>query len=213
MSECWATLPCAMGAFDRSGQDGICVPVKEATRRIGIDERTIGQPLHGAAPGAGIPEGVPGRQQVRVLLMELIFEPAEGPLALDSPRQPPPGSLICDSVGKVSHILIPDPGRQRIDDNQVQLIEVGRRLPVDAGTGRPEHDLSGARVDQPVVLIVGLVSQRVADLLQIDAAQIKHHARINPACAPGSERATSGMSVCWWPHDDGGPVAVLTVVG
>jgi hypothetical protein len=40
-----------------------------------------------------------------------------------------------------------------------------------------------------VVLIVGLVSQRVGDLLQIDAAQIKHHARISPV---GPMRARTG---------------------
>jgi len=43
---------------------------------------------HCTAPrGAGIAEGLTGRQQVRVLLVELIFEPAEGSFALDGPRQ------------------------------------------------------------------------------------------------------------------------------
>ena len=163
--------------------------IDEAIRSIGINERVIGQPLHSAPPGAGDPECLPGRQQVRVLLVELIFKPAKGSLALNSPCQPEPGTLIRDPVGEVSHILIPDPRRQRIDDNQVQIIKIDRRLPINAGTGRPEHDLSRARIDQPVVLIVGLVSQRVGDFLQIDAAQIKHHARIGPA---GPMRARTG---------------------
>ena len=54
------------------------------------------------------------------------------------------------------------PGGQRVEDGQVQLIEVGRRLAVDAGAGRPEHDLSRARVDQPVVLAAGPIGQCVA---------------------------------------------------
>ncbi len=50
--------------------------------------------------------------------------------------------------------------------------EVDRCLAVDAGVGCPERDLSGLRVDQPPVFVVGLVGQRVADLLQIQAAQV-----------------------------------------
>jgi len=52
-----------------SGQGGIWVPVKKATRRVVINERVISEPLHGTAPGAGIPEGVPHWQQVRTLLV------------------------------------------------------------------------------------------------------------------------------------------------
>ena len=75
------------------------------------------------------------------------------------------------------------PGGQRVEDGLVQLIEVGRRLAVDAGAGRPEHDLSRARVDQPVVLAAG---QRVRDLLQVEATQVKHLARISLSRCPHS---------------------------
>ena len=115
---------------------------KEAVRRAVVNERVISEPLHGPAPGPGVPEGVPRWQQVRVFLVEFVFEPAEGSLALDRPCQPATGALIGYCVGEVGHVLVPDPGRQRIDDDQVQLIEVDRRLPVNAGVGRPERDLS-----------------------------------------------------------------------
>jgi hypothetical protein len=42
------------------------------------------------------------------------------------------------------------------------------------------NPLSGLRVDQPSVLVVGLVGQRVTDLLQIQAAQLRHGTRIDP---------------------------------
>jgi hypothetical protein len=130
-----------------SGQGGIWVPVEKAIRRVVIDERVISEPLHGTAPGPGIPERVPHWQQARILLVWLVFEPAEGSLALDSTCQPALGALIGYSVCEVGHVLVPDPRRQRINHDQVQLIEVDRRLPVDAGVGRPERDLSRVRVD------------------------------------------------------------------
>jgi hypothetical protein len=79
------------------------------------DERVIGQPLDGTAPGADIAERVPRRQQVRILLVEFVFEPAEGSLALDGPCQPAPGAFIGNCFGEVGHVLVPDTGRQWIE--------------------------------------------------------------------------------------------------
>jgi len=59
-----------------------------------VDERVVGQPLDRSAGAPGIEEGVPRREQAGMLLAELIFEPAEGSLALDGPGQPAPGPLI-----------------------------------------------------------------------------------------------------------------------
>src|SRR4051812_19894999 len=146
-----------------------------------VNERVVRQALDGAPPGTGIAKGVPRRQQVRVLLVELVLEPAKGPLALDGPDQPASRPFIGHRLGEVRHVLVPDPGRQGTDADQVQVVEVDWCLPVDAGVGRPEHHLPGLRVDQPAVLVVGLVSQRVSDLLKIQALQFKHGARINPA--------------------------------
>src|SRR5579859_7058426 len=89
-----------------SGQGGIWVPGQEAIRRAAVNEGVISQPLHGPAPGPGVPERVPHWQQVRVLLVELVFEPAEGPLALDRTGQPAPGTFIGYPLGEVGHVLI-----------------------------------------------------------------------------------------------------------
>jgi len=99
-------------------------------------------------------------------------------------------AFISNLPGKVGHVLVPDVGGQWIDADQVQLVEVDRRLPVDAGVGRPERDLPGLRVDQPPVFVVGLVGQRVGDLLQIEAAQVKHQTRIDPSSYATVEGAT-----------------------
>jgi hypothetical protein len=72
-----------------------------------------------------------------------------GCFALDGPCQPAPGAFIGDGVGEVGHVLVPDPGWQRIDADQVQFVEVDWCLAVDAGVGCLEHDLSGLRADQP----------------------------------------------------------------
>jgi hypothetical protein len=100
-----------------------------------VDEGVISEPLRGAAPGTGVPERILRCQQVGVLLVELVLEPADGSLALKGACQPAPGVLIGNSGGEAGHILVPDPGRQRVNDDQIQLVEVDRRLPVDAGLG------------------------------------------------------------------------------
>jgi hypothetical protein len=133
----------------------------------------------------------------RMLFAEFVLEPAEGSLALESPCQPAPGAFIGDPVGEVGHVLVPDPGRQRPDDDQVQFIEADRCLPVDAGVSRPEHDLAGVRVDQPVVFVIGLAGQGAGDLLQIEAAQVKHQPRID---LPRYLRSTTGTPDQWDPR-------------
>ena len=54
---------------------------QKAAGSIVIDERIVGQPLDGTALGANIAERVPRRQQIRILLVELVPEPAEGAFA------------------------------------------------------------------------------------------------------------------------------------
>ena len=77
-----------------------------------------------------------------------------------------------------------------MDANQVQIVEVNRCLAVDAGVGVPERNLSGLRVDQPPVFVVGLVGQRAADLLQVEAAQVQDPTRIDPSLSPSLEKQT-----------------------
>ena len=79
-------------------------------------------------------------------------------------------------------------GRDGCD--QIQIVEVNRCLAVDARVGCLERDLSGLRVDQLPVLAVGLVGQCVADLLQVEAAQVRHLARIDPYSSPSLKKQT-----------------------
>ena len=95
---------------------------------------------------------------------------ARASLRLARPSEIPPAK---------SAMSVPDPGRQRLDEDQVQFIEADWCLPVDAGVSRPERDLSRVRIDQPVAFVIGLAGQPAGDLLQIEAAQAKHQARIN----------------------------------
>jgi len=60
-----------------SGEVWIWVAGQEAVGRLVVNERVVGQPLDGTAPGAGIPEGVARRQQVRMVPVQLVLEPAE----------------------------------------------------------------------------------------------------------------------------------------
>ena len=64
----------------RSRQARIGVAGQEAISSIAVDQRVVGEPLDSTALGAGIAEGVPDWHQVRILAVELVLEPAEGPL-------------------------------------------------------------------------------------------------------------------------------------
>jgi hypothetical protein len=127
-----------------------------------------------------------------MLLVELVFEPAEGSLAPDRTCQPAPGTFIGYPIGEVGHVLVPDPGRQRVDDDQVQLVQADRRLAVDAGVGRPERDLSRVRVDQPAVFVVGLAGQRLRSPPDrcCSGPAIQHPARISLSLRPRSRTGT-----------------------
>ncbi len=82
---------------------------------------------------------------------------------------------------------------QRVDADQVQVVEIDGCLAVDAGVGRPERDLAGLRVDQPPVLVAVLVGQRVADLLQVETAQIQHQARIDRSSSCSAEQSNARL--------------------
>lgn len=58
---------------------------QESAGIIVIDQRIAGQPFDGPAIGADIAERVPRWQQLRMLIVELIPEAAEGTLTLNSP--------------------------------------------------------------------------------------------------------------------------------
>jgi hypothetical protein len=63
-----------------SGQGGIWVPGQEAIRRAVVNEGVISQPLHGPAPGPGVPERVPRLAAGPVLLVSSSLKRRKAPL-------------------------------------------------------------------------------------------------------------------------------------
>ncbi|MGH3845206.1 MAG: hypothetical protein ACRDR6_23395 [Pseudonocardiaceae bacterium] len=128
-------------------------------------------------------------RQMRMFLVQHVFETTKGALALNGSRQPASGFIIAGPLGEVGHVLVSDVGRQGIDADQVQVIEVDGCLAVDTGVRRLEHDLSGLRIDQPAMLVVGLVAKSGSDLLQVQAAQVKHRITISRHMWPAAATA------------------------
>jgi len=56
-----------------------------------------------------------------------------------------------------------------------------------------EHDLAARRIDQPSAFKVGLIGQRGRDLIQIEAAQVQHAARIARRTDPVKQRRQRQM--------------------
>src|SRR3954471_10638045 len=63
------------------------------------------------------------------------------------------GQLGIGVLAKVTLSRLPD-------DRQIKLVHVDRVLPVDPQIRRPELELPRPRVDQPPVLVVGLIGER-----------------------------------------------------
>jgi hypothetical protein len=57
---------------------GIWVAGQETVSGLVAGWRIVGEPLDGTACGVAVAERVPGRRQVRILLVEFVFEPAGG---------------------------------------------------------------------------------------------------------------------------------------
>src|SRR2546430_16835213 len=79
-----------------SGQFRIGMVGKEAVGGVIVDERVVLEPLHGAALGPGVSEGVPRRKQVGVFLMELVLGAAEGAPSLDCSGEATGWGLVRD---------------------------------------------------------------------------------------------------------------------
>src|SRR5436309_14066749 len=124
-----------------------------------------------------------------MLLVELVLETTKGALALNGSCQPASGFVVAGSLGEVGHVLVPDVGRQGVDAEQVQVIEVDGCLAVDTGVASPEHDLSGLRIDQPAMLVVGLLGKSGSDLLQVQAAEAMHRITISRQMWPATATA------------------------
>ncbi len=65
---------------------------------------------------------------------------------------------------------------QRLNRQQVHIVEVDRHTTIDPAVLGPHRDLSGLRVDQPPVVVNGLVLQRSGDLPKGQPAELEHPA-------------------------------------
>jgi hypothetical protein len=56
----------------------------------------------------------------------LIVEASERAPALQSRLQLQTGYVVADAVSEVDPVLVPDVGRERVDRNQIQLVDLDR---------------------------------------------------------------------------------------
>ena len=122
-----------------------------------VDQLFIRQPLSGPDPCPGATEGVPGRDQLRVRLVELVLEAPERALARQRAAQALASAAVADAVAEVDYVLVPDVGREGVDHGQVQLVELDRVFTVAPRVAGPLQDLARCRLDQPSMLVVGLI--------------------------------------------------------
>ena len=64
--------------------------------------------------------------------MELVLEPAERSPPLEGFGQASSGGTVADALSEVGHVLMPDVRGDRVDGNEVQLIDLNGVLAVDA---------------------------------------------------------------------------------
>jgi hypothetical protein len=95
-----------------------------------VDDVIVDEPSNGAPLRAGVAEGVPGRKQLWVLLVELVFESPERPFPPERSGESASCALIADSVSEVGHVLVPHVRRQRLDPDQINLVQVDGMFPV-----------------------------------------------------------------------------------
>src|SRR3954467_12901796 len=135
------------------------------------DQLLLEEPVDGAALGAHVAEAMPVRDEIGEILVDLFLEPAKGSSPFQRGGQTPPGSSVAEAVGKVDHVLVPDVGREGIDEDEVQLVDLDGVLTVDAGVAGPEDDFARAWIQKPSMVKVLLIRQCGGDLLNVDAVQ------------------------------------------
>jgi hypothetical protein len=145
-----------------------------------VDESLVKQPLDSTALGSGVTQGVPRRNQLGMTFIDLVLESAERSPTLQRLGQLSPDNAVADAVSEVGHVLKPHIRRERVDEEEVELVDLDWVLPVDACVAGPEHYLARARVNQPPMFEVSLIRQRAGDLLNVDSAQVKHPLRLEP---------------------------------
>jgi len=161
-----------------SGETGLWVVGRELLSGVLVDEALIQKPIDGAVLGSKVTEGVPRRDQLGMVLIELVLEPAKRSRPLKRRGQALSSRTVADAPSEVGHVLIPDVRRERLDGNEVQLIDLDGVLAIDACIPGPERHLACSRVEQPSVLVVRLIRERGCDLLNVNPAQLEHPLRL-----------------------------------
>jgi hypothetical protein len=137
------------------------------------DHVVVPQPLNCPHDGSSVAESVPGGHKLWVFSMKHVREPTKGTLALQRTPEPSPRLLVTDELGEVDHVLVPDPGRQRVDAEQSILgvalcVAIGVAVGVVVGVVGPEVGLAGQGVEQPLMLEAALVGQCRRQHLEVD---------------------------------------------
>ena len=119
--------------------------VRQSAGGIFFDQSLVHQPVDGAGSCPGLTELLPDRDQLRMAFIQFVPEAPERSPPGQCAAQAAPGGPVADALGEVDHVPVPDVGRQRVDQDQVQLIEVDRVLTVDSRIAGPEDHIARLR--------------------------------------------------------------------
>jgi len=61
-----------------------------------------------------------------MVFIDLILEASERAPALQSHLEAIAGHLVADLVSEVDHVLVPDVGREGVNRNQIELVDLDR---------------------------------------------------------------------------------------
>lgn len=113
----------------------------EPLRRAVVDKSLVKQPLDGPTLGSDIAQRVPRRDQIRMVFVDLALESAERSSSLQRMSQLATGYGVADAIGKVSHVLQPHRSRQRVDEDEIELVSQSRADLIKIDFGKIEHPL------------------------------------------------------------------------
>ena len=96
----------------------------ELLRSAVVDEFLVKQPLDRPTLSPNITQRMPCRNQFGVVFIDLILESSERSPTLQRLAQLSTGLVVADAIGKVSHVLEPHGGRERVDGNEIKLVDL-----------------------------------------------------------------------------------------
>jgi hypothetical protein len=65
--------------------------------------------------------------------VQLGLEVAKCATAIDRPRESSAGPLVADALSEICHVLVPHARRQRVNGDQIEIVQVNGVVAVDAG--------------------------------------------------------------------------------